>query len=402
MTPLRIFISSVQGEFAREREALRDYVRGDPLMRRCFEVFLFEDVPATDRRPDDLYLDEVERCDLYVGLFGKDYGAEDGTGTSPTEREFDRATVLGKHRLIFLKTVDSGAQHPRMRALIAKAQGGLIRKQFGTAAELLGGLYAALVEFLEGKELLRFGPFDAAPCFEAEMDDLDVARMTEFIRTARKIRQFPLDEHTSPEDLLGHLNLLNKGRLTNAAVLLFAKEPQKFLISSEIKCAHYHGTMVAKPIPSYQVYKGTVFDLVDQAVDFVLSKIALSVGTAGGERAGSDSLRNSEGGSDRSDRQRRSPPRLHGQQQHSGNVVRGPTGCHEFRSVAAAAYGGEVACRPPVLAWQSFAGGIHVPAGVYRTNRNRDGGYDSTLRRGWRTGTGVRCQRKFRHNDSTS
>ena len=40
-----------------------------------------------------------------------------------------------------------------------------------------------------------------------------------------------------------------------------------------------HGTEVAKPIPSYQVYKGTAFQLVDQAVDFVLSKIALSVGT---------------------------------------------------------------------------------------------------------------------------
>ena len=47
------------------------------MMRRFFEVFRFEDVPATDRRPDELYLDEVERCDLYVGLFGKEYGAED-------------------------------------------------------------------------------------------------------------------------------------------------------------------------------------------------------------------------------------------------------------------------------------------------------------------------------------
>jgi len=36
---------------------------------------------------------------------------------------------------------------------------------------------------------------------------------------------------------------------------------------------------VAKPIPSYQVYKGTVFDLVDQAKDFVLSKIDFWVGT---------------------------------------------------------------------------------------------------------------------------
>jgi predicted HTH transcriptional regulator len=46
-----------------------------------------------------------------------------------------------------------------------------------------------------------------------------------------------------------------------------------------VKCAHFHGTEVAKPIPSYQVYKGTVFELVDQAVDFVLSKINLAVGT---------------------------------------------------------------------------------------------------------------------------
>ena len=34
-----------------------------------------------------------------------------------------------------------------------------------------------------------------------------------------------------------------------------------------------------KPIPSYQVYQGTVFELVDQAVDFVLSKINRAIGT---------------------------------------------------------------------------------------------------------------------------
>ena len=59
--PLHIFISSVQKEFTREREALRDYLRGDPLMRRFFEVFLFEDAPASNRRRDDLYLEEIER-----------------------------------------------------------------------------------------------------------------------------------------------------------------------------------------------------------------------------------------------------------------------------------------------------------------------------------------------------
>lgn len=63
MNRILIFISSVQKEFAQEREALRDYLRRDPLMRRFFDVFLFEDVPALDRRPDDLYLDEVRQSD---------------------------------------------------------------------------------------------------------------------------------------------------------------------------------------------------------------------------------------------------------------------------------------------------------------------------------------------------
>ena len=279
MTSIRIFISSVQREFAQEREALRDYLRGDPLMRRFFDVFLFEDVPALDRRPDALYLDEVEQSDLYVGLFGNDYGSEDEEGISPTEREFDQATVSGVHRLIFVKGTNDTVRHPKMQALIRKAQVGLIRKRFNTSAELITGLYAALVEYLDSKDLVRSEPFDAAPCPKAALDELDPEQIAWFIRTARRVRLFPLTEDASTEELLAHLNLLNDGRPTNAAMLLFGKSPQRFLICSEVKCAHFHGTEVAKPIPSYQVYKGTAFQLVDQAVDFVLSKIALSVGT---------------------------------------------------------------------------------------------------------------------------
>ena len=214
MTLLRIFISSVQGEFAEERAILRDYVQSDRLIRRFFEVFLFEDAPASDRRPDQLYLDEVERCDIYVGLFGFDYGNEDEEGVSPTEREFDCATAADVHRLVFVKGAGD-ARHPKMQALIHKAQAGLIRKRFNTTAELVAGLYAALVDYLEVKELIRWGPFDAAPCTRATLDDLDFERMAQFIRTARLVRQFPLPEGTPAPQLLEHLNLLNEaGRRT--------------------------------------------------------------------------------------------------------------------------------------------------------------------------------------------
>ena len=166
-----------------------------------------------------------------------------------------------------------------MQELINNAASNLIRRRFNSPEELVAAVYASLVRILEERELIRFGPFDASFCRNATLDDLDEERITRFLGLARRGRSFPLPENTKPYDVLVHLNLLDKERPTNAAILLFGKQPQRFLITSEVKCAHFHGYEVEKPIPSYQVYKGTVFDLVDHAKDFVLSKIDLWVGT---------------------------------------------------------------------------------------------------------------------------
>ena len=275
----RIFISSVQKELATERVAVRDYVQADPLLRRFFDVFLFEDLPASDRSAEDVYLDEVTACDVYLGLFGDEYGGEDDDGLSPTEREFREATSQHKPRFIYVKGTDDKNKHPKMKALIRRAGAELIRRRFVGSASLLPAIYASLVDYLEEHQLILNGPFDAAGCPGATLRSLDAAAMKAFIRDARAARGFPLKESASAEELLTHLNLLHDDRPTHAAVLLFGKQPQRFLPASEIKCAHFHGTEVAKPIPSYQIYKGTVFSLVDQAVDFVMSKLALHVGT---------------------------------------------------------------------------------------------------------------------------
>ncbi len=280
MSTLRIFISSVQSEFAQERAMLRDYILNHAYVQDFFDVCFFEDVPAVDQRPDEFYLDEVERSDIYIGLFGSKYGAEDRGGISPTEREFDQASSTGKHRLIFVKDVQGKPRDSKMQALIHKAEASLVRKRFKTSEELISGVDIALAKYLKESNLIRTCPFDEAPCFRAKLEDLDPERIVQFIRTARSERGFPLPENTHPEKLLNHLDLLtDKGELTNAAILLFGKDPQRFLLSSEVKCAHFYGTNVEKPIPTLQVYYGDVFKLVDQAVGFVLSKIDCMVGT---------------------------------------------------------------------------------------------------------------------------
>jgi hypothetical protein len=273
-----IFVSSVQKEFAAERRALKDYVEKDPLLSRFFEVFLFEATPASGRRADEVYLEEVARCDVYLGLFGQGYGSEDAQGVSPTEREFDHASTLGKTRLVFVWGPDE-SRHPRMQALVRKAGAEVVRRRASSLPELIAGLYASLVEHLVRQGLIQSGPFDESPCLGATLADIDLSALSGFVRRARVERSFPLPDDAPAPAILAHLNLLAGDTLARAALLLFGRDPQRFFPAAEIRCMHFHGTSVARPVPYYRIFKGTLFAQADLATNFVLSVINRSVGT---------------------------------------------------------------------------------------------------------------------------
>lgn len=273
MTTIVIFVSSVQKELNEERAAIRDYIKTDPLLRIYFEPFLFEYVPAVDREPEELYLSEVDGCSIYLGIFGNEYGPENKRGISRVELEFERATEKSKHRLIFLKGKDDKKRHLKMQSLISKATPHVVRRRFTTIDELKKELYAALVQFLCDSKIIPCAPFDESACPGATLKDISDEKVAWFIPVAKKERGFPLNPGTPIEQVLKHLDLLEGSQPTNAAILLFGVKPQKFMPTSEIKCMHYHGTVVAKPIPSHQIFTGTLFDQADQATDFILSKI---------------------------------------------------------------------------------------------------------------------------------
>lgn len=274
-----IFISSVQKELAEERRAVARHVREDPLLRRFFDLFLFEELPAKDRRADDIYLDKVDQASVYVGIFGDEYGFADDAGLSPTQREFDRATARGIPRLIFVKGDNDAAREPKMKALVRKAAGQLIRRRFRATQELLRLLQESLVEYLQGRGVIRGRVFEQRPCPDAALDDIDPDRVARFVSRARHERQFPLPEQTPAPDVLTHLHLLDDAQPSIAAILLFGRSPQRFIPAAELRCMHFHGTEVQRPAPSYQIFRGNLFEQVDQGADFVLSKLARAVGT---------------------------------------------------------------------------------------------------------------------------
>ena len=277
MAEIKIFISSVQTEFASERKRLCDYIRQDALLGHFFVPFIFEELPAINTSAQAAYLTEAGQCDVYIGLFGERYGYEDEEGVSPTEREYDVATLQHKHRLIYLKNAPS--RHPKEERFIHKVEQDVVRKTFDSYDDLRTAVYTSLVRYLEEKEYLRLLPFDATFHRTATLDDIDPSKVELFVNLARDRRNFPIPFSAGISKILTHLNLMaENGKLTNSALLLFAKDPQKFFITSEVKCAQFYGTKVEKPIPFYQVFRGSIFELVDQAVGFVMGHIDAKVG----------------------------------------------------------------------------------------------------------------------------
>ena len=275
----RLFISSVQSEFADERVRLKAYIEKSPLLRRFFSVFVFEsDVPPQDRRTDEVYLDALGQSDIYLALVGDRYAGDAAVTVSPTEREYDEATRLGMRRIVLVKG-DATGREDRERALLEKMSASVTWHAFADSGSLLNWVLAALDKVMEDECLFRTLPFDRSECAGATLADLNENRIRWFVKKARKERNFALPEDASTLEVLTHLKLADAaGGLTNAALLLFGKDPQRWHLTSEVKCVHWHGVQRVKPIRSYKVYKGTLFDMADQAVEFVMAKLDYSVG----------------------------------------------------------------------------------------------------------------------------
>ena len=276
----RIFISSVQREFAKERKALAEMIRKDMLLGTFFEVFLFEETTAQNRSAQSVYLDEVRNSDIYLGLFGTEYGFEDVKGVSPTEREYDLATECGKYRLAFVKRASAHLRVPKERALIAKVERDVTRKSFSSMATLKKTVYESLFRYLQERDVVNVRPFDESYSLGVKLDDLDADRVAAFVRMVRAAGKVTFALGISTTEILSRLGAFDSstGKIANAAALLFAKNPALFRPSWELKCLQLWGTTFEKPFPSYHIYHGTVFEQVDQALDFVMSHVDHWVG----------------------------------------------------------------------------------------------------------------------------
>ena len=189
MNRIKLFLSSVQNEFAVERKRIADYIRQDALFSMYFDPFLFEELPAQDRSAQTAYLEQAAKAEVYLLLLGKQYGYVDAEGISPTEREYDIATANHAYRIAFIKEMQE--REPKEELFKQKIDNSVIRNSFNSYEELQSGVYASLIEYMTSHQILRNAPFDASVHPEANIDDLDKNKIKWFVGMAREKKAIP-------------------------------------------------------------------------------------------------------------------------------------------------------------------------------------------------------------------
>jgi len=120
----------------------------------------------------------------------------------------------------------------------------------------------------------RKSTWDSGICKGASLKDIDKEKVKWFLRKAKYERNFDVDPETPIKEALERLELIKNEKITNAAVLLFGKKPQRFFLQAETRCARFKGTEPLVFI-DIKVFNGNVISQRDDAVEFVKDHIKL-------------------------------------------------------------------------------------------------------------------------------
>lgn len=138
---------------------------------------------------------------------------------------------------------------------------------------------------LTEKQVWQNLTFDARPCADASLDDLDLNRFeTEYVpsATSPEIRR---ENGRSTEEKLRALRLISRdGRPTNAALLLFGKEPREYLRGAYIQFLRLDGAELVDPIIDQKEIGGTVPDQVRQIEELMRLNLRTSAAIGGAKR----------------------------------------------------------------------------------------------------------------------
>ncbi len=116
--------------------------------------------------------------------------------------------------------------------------------------------------------------FDSLVCDNASLKDID----WNFVRSFFIPKYETITETKvagTPEELFEALGCIKNRKPTNAGILLFGKNPQKFFINAYIALARYRGKEVGAERLDYKEFEGNLFQQIDNCDRYIKEHIAV-------------------------------------------------------------------------------------------------------------------------------
>jgi adenylate kinase family enzyme len=134
-----------------ERNAVKEAVNQIEGIPIAMELFT-----SRSQSPEEVCTEEVSKCDLYVGIFGKRYGfvpvADNPRELSASVIEFEKARELEIPTLIFVqRDIDRDLELKKFLKRVSDYKKGIFRKTFGSIGELKYWVLASFVHHLSKK-----------------------------------------------------------------------------------------------------------------------------------------------------------------------------------------------------------------------------------------------------------
>ena len=112
--------------------------------------------------------------------------------------------------------------------------------------------------------------WDKYPAQNASLEDIDIENVRKYMQKAKETGRKKISEDEDPVQVLEKMNLITRGQITWAAVLLFGKEPQKIISQAAIHCGRFkEGNMVIDD----RMITGTLFEQINEGMDFIHKNI---------------------------------------------------------------------------------------------------------------------------------
>lgn len=118
--------------------------------------------------------------------------------------------------------------------------------------------------------------WDQSTLTDATVDeDIDPALVRRFFLVARTERRWEVPDDTPVDQVLRQLGLIQDGKPTVAAVLLFGRNPQRLLTQAMVRCARFKGTREVHFL-DMKVIQGSIIEQVEEVMAFVKRNIRMA------------------------------------------------------------------------------------------------------------------------------